>query len=136
MFIIATVIASGLVSLGQASLLIEKSREQTKADFLLSVESETLRSASWSEVETQLEAVKTFEESNRFARYGNIMSMDSNGLGNNGMTASVIADQLNSSGETGKILFHITLNWNDRSGRAHEESRVIIVTEGGFSADS
>jgi len=135
--VMALVITGGLVSIGQATLLLEKNSKQVIADFVLRNEVESLRGADWSEVTSQHETISDYLDahSSKFG-YPNFMSLDENELADMGFTAEVTSAQLNNSGETGKIIFRVLVNWSDKSGRTHEEARVMVVTEGGISAES
>jgi prepilin-type N-terminal cleavage/methylation domain-containing protein len=133
-FVMSLVITGGLVALGQATLLSEKQQEQSIADFFLRTETEQIRAKDWAEIETLSSTVQQYEEQNSGNRYPNLQTLTATELKNMNMSAEVKSDSLNSAGEVGKIIFHVTLNWSDKTGKPHEETRVIVVTEGGFSA--
>lgn len=130
------VITGGLVALGQATLISEKNSAQTMADFLLRGEIEAIRTLEWDEVSAHHSEVEAYLINNPADEYPDFLSMDENALLELGFEAGVLSSQLNAAGETGKIAYRLQLEWDDRSGKTHEESRVLIVTEGGFSADT
>lgn len=134
-FIMSVVISAGLVSLGQVNRLGEKSREQSIADFYLRAECEQLRALDWSEVETLTKRINNYQDANRGDAYSDLLSLSAERLTELNMTAATKSTALNSSGETGKNIFRVTLYWSDQSGRNHEESRLLIITEGGLSAE-
>jgi len=133
-FVMSVVISAGLMSLNQVNRLSEKSREQALADFYLRAECEQLRSLDWQEVQDLTEEINDYEESNPGVAYSALRSLTAARLSELNMTAAIKSNILSSSGETGKNIFHITLNWGDNSGGIHEESRLLIITEGGLSA--
>jgi hypothetical protein len=134
--VMALVITGGLVALGQATLLSEKSTKQVEADFILRQEVETLRSMAWSEVDALRDTIDTYEHSNPNQAYPNLQNHSKNALTALGYEAAVSASELQSSGELGRTIFKILLTWRDKSGKEHQEARVLTLTEGGFSADS
>jgi len=135
--ILALVITGGLVALGQATLLSEKSSEQVMADFLLRNEVEALRASDWPEVSGLHDTITNYLDANSSEfGYPNLTTLDKEALADEGYTAEVTSAQLNSPGETGKIIFRVLVKWEDRAGRSHEEARVMVVTEGGLSAGS
>lgn len=135
-FIMSLVITGGLSGLGQSTLLSEKSRHQSLADFVLRTEVEQLRTMDWNDVEALQGRIETYETNNTGDRYPTLQILSADDLSSMGMSSELKVAQLNSSGETGKLIFHLTLNWEDKINRAHEESRVLIITEGGISAGS
>ncbi|HKK18942.1 MAG TPA: type II secretion system protein [Opitutales bacterium] len=134
--VMALVITGGLIALGQAMLLSEKSSEQILADFVLRGEVEVLRAASWDTLSTHHDSVISYNESNPDSAYPILLTFNEGSLSDMGLEAKVHSSRLNASGEIGKIAFRIFLSWKDRSGKLHEEARVLVITEGGFSADS
>ena len=130
-FVMSVVISAGLVSLNQVNRLSEKSREQALADFYLRAACEELRALDWEEVQDLTEEIN---DSNSGIAYSGLRSLTAARLSELNMTAAIKSNTLSSSGETGKNIFHITLNWSDNSGKNHEESRLLIITEGGLSA--
>lgn len=64
------------------------------------------------------------------------MTFDEESLKDMGLEGAVTTARLSHTGEIGKLAFRILLRWEDRSGKTHEEARVMVITEGGFSADS
>jgi hypothetical protein len=135
--VMALVITGGLVSLGQASLLTEKNTKQVIADFVLRNEVESLRAADWSELANLHATVSGYLDSNSSEfGYPHFMSLNKDELFEMGFRGEVTSAQLHSSGETGKMVFRVLVNWSDRSGRSHEEARVLVITEGGISAES
>jgi type II secretory pathway pseudopilin PulG len=128
-FIMALVISGGLAALTQATTLSEKTGKQSVADFLLRAETEHLRSMHWTDVEQLSSSIN-----NSQTPYAQLQSISTTDLTAAGMDARVNAADLNSSGQVGKKIFRITLNWSDRSGKSHSESRVVVITEGGISA--
>jgi len=134
-FVFSVVISAGLVSLNQVNRLSEKSREQALADFYLRAECEQLRALDWEEVQDLTEEINDYENSNPGDAYSVLQSLTANRLSELNMTAAIKSTTLSSSGETGKNIFHITLTWSDNSGQLHEESRLLIITEGGLSAE-
>ena len=134
-FVLSVVISAGLVSLNQVNRLSEKSREQALADFYLRAECEQLRALDWEEVQDLTEEINDYENSNPGDAYSVLQSLTANRLSELNMTAAIKSTTLSSSGETGKNIFHITLTWSDNSGGNHEESRLLIITEGGLSAE-
>jgi len=134
-FVLSVVISAGLVSLNQVNRLSEKSREQALADFYLRAECEQLRALDWEEVQDLTEEINDYENSNPGDAYSVLQSLTANRLSELNMTAAIKSTTLSSSGETGKNIFHITLTWSDNSGQLHEESRLLIITEGGLSAE-
>ncbi len=133
-FVMGLVITGGLVAMGQATLLSEKGEQQSIADFFLRAEVEQLRAMDWTDIEALGTTIKTYETKNAGGRYPNLQTLDSTALSSLNMSAEVKSETLNKSGETGKKIFHITLNWEDKTGKTHTESRVLVITEGGFSA--
>lgn len=134
--VMSLVITGGLIALGQATLLSEKSTEQVQADFILRQETETLRSMSWVEIESLHAAIKTYEKSNENKAYPNLQNFNVSALTAMGINAEVTAQERQTSEEIGKSIFKINLQWTDKSGKEHNEARVLTVVEGGFSADS
>ena len=134
-FVMSVVISAGLMSLNQVNRLSEKSREQELADFYLRAECEQLRALDWEEVQDLTEEINDYENSNPGDAYSVLQSLTANRLSELNMTAAIKSTTLSSSGETGKNIFHITLTWSDNSGQLHEESRLLIITEGGLSAE-
>lgn len=134
--VMALVITGGLVALGQASLLSEKSSEQVMADFVLRGEVEALRNTSWSDLSSHHSKITAYNSSNPKKYYPSFVTYNAKSLLGLGFEAEVISAQLNNIGETGKLALRILLRWQDRSGKLHEEARVLVITEGGFSADS
>jgi hypothetical protein len=132
--IMGMVITGGLVGLGQATLLSEKSSEQATADFLLRAEVEHLRSLNWIEVQTYSNELLTYENLHGGSYYTILLSISAQQLADLNISVEIKSQALGSSGETGKIIFHLTLDWDDRTGKSHKESRVLVITEGGFSA--
>jgi hypothetical protein len=130
------VITGGLVALGQATLLSEKSTKQVEADFMLRQEIETLRSMAWSEVDALRNTIDTYEQSNPNQTYPYLQNHSKIALTAMGYEAAVSASELQTSGELGRTIFKILLTWKDKSGKAHQEARVLTLTEGGFSADN
>lgn len=135
-FVMSVVITGGLIGLTQANLLSEKASEQAMADFLLRVEAERMRSMDWSEVTTLADTIIAYEKKHNGDRYNTLQSMSDDDLSDANMTAEIKTADLNSGGIVGKQIFHVTLNWEDKTGKDHSESRVLVITEGGFSADS
>ncbi|MFP4070356.1 MAG: type IV pilus modification PilV family protein [Verrucomicrobiota bacterium] len=133
-FVMGLVIAGGLTGLGQATLLSEKSQEQAQADHILRTEVEELRGMDWSELEAFYDAVKDHQASGK-GDYPGFSTLDQSALEAMNLLARVKADALNASGENGKIIFHLSLDWSDKTGKTHAESRVLVVTEGGLSAN-
>ena len=133
-FVMSIVISAGLVSLNQVNRLSEKSREQALADFYLRAECEQLRALDWEDVQDLTEEINDYEDINPGDAYPALQSLTAARLSELNMTAAIKSSTLSSSGETGKNIFHITLNWSDNSGQLHEESRLLIITEGGLSA--
>ena len=133
-FVMSVVISAGLMSLNQVNRLSEKSREQALADFYLRAECEQLRALDWEEVQDLTEEINDYENSNSGDAYSVLRSLTADRLSELNMTAAIKSGTLSSSGETGKNIFHITLTWSDNSGQLHEESRLLIITEGGLSA--
>ncbi len=136
LFVMSLVITGGLVGLSQANLLSEKANDQALADFLLRVEIERLRSMDWAEIETLRSRITTYENTNSGQRYPSLQSITANDLAAAGMTAEVQGKVWATGTAADKNIFHITLNWQDATGRSHSESRVCVVTEGGFSAQN
>lgn len=136
LFVMSVVITGGLIGLTQANLLSEKASEQAMADFLLRVEAERMRSMSWSEVTALADTIVAYEKKNNGDRYNTLQSMSNTDLSAANITAEIKTADFKSGGTTGKQIFHVTLNWEDKTGKDHSESRVLVITEGGFSADS
>lgn len=134
--VMAFVITGGLVALGQATLLSEKSTKQVEADFILRQEIETLRNMAWSEVDALRDTIDTYEQSNPNQAYPHLQKHSKIALTAMGYEAAVSASALQSSGQLGRTIFKILITWRDKSGKAHQEARVLTLTEGGFSADS
>jgi len=134
--VMALVISGGLVALGQATVLSEKSTEQVRADFILRQEVETLRGMDWSEVEALHDKILTYEKSNFGDHYPDLLSYSSNSLDNMGVTAKVTVKERHTSGQSGKAIFKIHLSWEDKTGKEYEEARVLVIVEGGLSAGS
>lgn len=132
--VMSLVITGGLVALGQATLLSEKSTEQVLADFILRQETEALRSMTWAEIESLHDAIQTYENSNQSKAYPTLQNYSESTLTTMGINAQVTAQERHSSGEIGKTIFKINLSWKDKSGKEHNEARVLTVAEGGFSA--
>lgn len=133
--VMALVITGGLVALGQATLLSEKSSKQVEADFILRQEVETLRSMAWSEVDALRLSIGAYAQSNANKAYPNLQNHSTNALTAMGYEAAVTASELQSSGQLGRTIFKILLTWQDKSGKEHQEARILTLTEGGFSAD-
>lgn len=140
--VMALVITGGLAALGQATLLSEKSSKQVLADFVLRTEVEALRSADWDEVSSRHDQVASTQGgtsaqgSNSEVNSSGLIAFNSPSLREMGLTAEVESAELNQVNETGKIAFRILLIWEDKSGKKHEEARVLVITEGGLSADA
>lgn len=134
--VMSLVITGGLVALGQATLLSEKSTRQVQADFILRQEVETLRSMDWSEVESLHDAISSYEQSNLNQAYPTLRNYTENTLTSIGYEAEVTSRELQSGDEVGRTIFKILLSWKDKSGKEHQEARVLTIAEGGFSADS
>lgn len=134
--VMALVITGGLVALGQATLISEKNSAQTMADFLLRGEIEAIRKLGWDEVSAHHSAVEEFLGRNPANEYPNFLSLNENALLDLGFEAKVMSARLSESDEIGKIAYKLQLEWTDRSGKTHDETRVLIITEGGFSADA
>lgn len=134
--VMALVITGGLVALGQATLLSEKSQEQVHADFILRQEVESMRSMRWSEVESLHDTISVYEQANPNKAYPTLRNYTENALMGMGFAAQVTSRELQSGGELGRGIFKILLTWKDKSGKEHQESRVLTITEGGFSAGS
>jgi len=132
-FVMGLVIAGGLTGLGQATLLSGKSRSQANADFILRAEIELMRSLEWAELEALADTVDDYMNSNGGKEYPNFQTMPEAELAASGYSGKVKADALQQSGQAGKVIFHLTLEWSDRTGKTHEESRVMIFAEGGLS---
>lgn len=132
--VMALVITGGLIALGQATLISEKNSNQLLADVVLRSEIENLRASTWSEILTHHNLILKDTGGQATSSFPELISLDKKLLEDMGLSAEVRSAQLNSSGETGKIAFRILLTWADTSGRRHEEARVLVVTEGGFSA--
>ena len=132
--IMAFVITGSLVSMGQVSLLSEKSRKQAVADFYLRTQTEQLRSMEWIEVKALNDTTLAYEETNSGSHYPYLQNLSASQLTASGMSAKMKSQALNKDGETGKIIFRIAMDWADKTGKIHEESRVLIIIEGGFSA--
>jgi hypothetical protein len=135
MAVMALVITGSLVAMGQVTLLSEKSRDQAFADFYLRAETEQLRSLNWTEVKTLSSKVLAYESTHNGNYYPELQTLSPSQMTASGMSAQTKSQALNSLGETGKIIFHMTMFWADKTGKSHEESRVLIITEGGFSAN-
>lgn len=135
-FVMSLVITGGLIGLTQANLLSEKASDQAMADFLLRVEAERMRSMSWQEVTTLANTIIAYEQSHNGERYNTLQSMSSSDLSAANISAEIKTADLNSGGTIGKQIFHVTLNWEDKTGKDHSESRVLVITEGGISAGS
>jgi len=136
MTVMAMVITGGLIAIGQATLLSEKSRKQATADFFLRTETEQLRNMDWSEVKTLSNTILAYESTNNDNYYPSLQTLSIDQLTVSLMSAQIKSKVLNRDDETGKILFHMTISWVDRSGKSHEETRVLIIAEGGFSANT
>lgn len=136
MFVMALVITGGLVGLSQANLLSEKSNKQSTADFLLRVETEHLRSMNWSEIESLATTIAAYKDSSGGKPYNVLKTVSPTELSDLQITAEIKSDNYGNSANNGKKVFHLSLLWNDRTGRDHTETRVFILTEGGLSADS
>ncbi len=134
--VMSLVITGGLVALGQATLLSEKSTEQVHADFILRQEVEAIRSMDWSEIDSLHDTITSYEKSNSNKPYPTLQNYTADALTGMGYTAEVTGSELQSSDELGRSIFKILLTWKDKSGKEHQEARVLTVTEGGFSADS
>ena len=134
--VMALVITGGLIAIGQASLISEKSSAQVMADMILRGEVEAIRAASWLEVTDHQSTIETYREKSMGAGYPHLLTANADALLAEGFRAEVTAAQLNAAGQTGKRAFRISLHWEDRSGKSHEEARVLIVTEGGISAET
>jgi len=134
--VMSLVITGGLVALGQATLLSEKSSEQVYADFILRQEVESLRSMAWTEVDSLHNTIQIYENANSNKAYPTLQNYSKDDLNSMGFDAAVTARELQSSGEIGRSIFKINLTWKDKSGKEHEEARVLTITEGGFSADT
>lgn len=132
--VMALVISGGLVALGQASLISEKNSKQILADLILRTEVEALRTATWSEISDHHSKISTDGGGNSRDPYAQLISADKQSLLDRGLAAELSSAQLNNSGERGKIAFKVLLRWQDRSGKNHEEARVLVITEGGLSA--
>lgn len=133
--VMTLVITGGLVALGQATLLSEKSTEQVQADFILRQEVEGLRSMDWSEIESLHDKILAYEKSSADP-YSELINFSSSDLTDMGITAEVTAKERHSSGQSGMTIFRILLSWKDKSGKEYQEARVLTVTEGGLSAGS
>lgn len=106
------------------------------ADFVLRGEVEAMRAASWAKLADYSNSVITYNTNNPSDAYPEFMAFDEQSLKDMGLEAAVSSARLNKTGEIGKLVFRILLSWEDRSGKIHEEARVLVITEGGFSADS
>lgn len=133
--VMTLVITGGLVALGQATILSEKSTEQVRSDFILRQEVEALRSMDWSEIETLHDTILAYEKT-RAGAYSELLNYSTSELTAMGITAEVTAKELHASEESGKTIFKINLSWDDKTGREYKEARVLTVTEGGLSAGS
>ncbi len=134
--VMSLVITGGLVALGQATLLSEKSTEQVQADFILRQEAETLRSMDWSDIDNLRSTIQQHQQTSSGQAYPNLQNFTKDTLAAMGFEAEVTARALQSNGEIGRTIFKINLSWADKSGKEHEEARVLTITEGGFSADT
>lgn len=134
--VMSLVITGGLVALGQATLLSEKSSEQVRADFILRQEVESMRSMAWAEIENLHDAIESYESANPNKAYPTLRNYTENTLISMGFASEVTAAELQSGNEPGRSIFKILLTWEDKSGKEHQEARVLTITEGGFSADS
>ncbi|PXA04503.1 hypothetical protein DDZ13_04830 [Coraliomargarita sinensis] len=134
--VMALVITGGLIAIGQATLMSEKSSEQVLADFVLRSEVEALRAADWATVSSHFSTVSSYNDSNPGDSYASLLTFTEQALLDMGLEAEVTSAQLNANNETGKLGFRVLLNWEDRSGKSHAEARVLVITEGGFSADT
>lgn len=134
LFVMALVITGGMVALTQANLLSEKANDQATADFLLRVETERLRSMSWTEVEALATTIEAYESAGSGKLYNIFQSITPADLTDIDMTAEVKTDDVLPTGSRGKKIFHLTLEWKDQTNRDHSETRIIILTEGGLSA--
>lgn len=134
--VMALVITGGLVALGQATLLSEKSSDQVMADFLLRNEVEAIRASDWTTVSSHHDTISNYLGSNSSKLgYPSLKTLEEDALADKGYSAEVTSARLNSAGETGKIIFRVLVKWEDRTGRPHEEARAMVVTEGGLSAE-
>ncbi len=136
MFIMATVITAGLAGLTQSQRISSNSQSLAYANLILRAEVEEVRTMTWSEIETFYKEIKDYESSNR-KTYSTLTSKSHSDAGVRNLSTQIKAEQLSSTSdpsETGKIIFHVTVNWDDLRGKSHEESRVFVITEGGISA--
>ncbi|MGJ8639484.1 MAG: type IV pilus modification PilV family protein [Opitutaceae bacterium] len=136
MFVMSLVITGGLLGLGQANLLSEKANKQSIADFLLRVETERIRGMSWSELEALSTRIASYEKTNANKSYSVMQSISTDDLSKVGLEAALRTADMTAWNARGKKVFHLSLNWDDQTGREHVETRVIVITEGGFSASS
>lgn len=134
--VMTLVITGGLVALGQATILSEKSTEQVRSDFILRQEVETLRSMNWAEIETLHDTILAYEKTRAGANYPELLNYTTSQLTAMGITAEVSAKELHASEESGRTIFKINLSWEDKTGKGYQEARVLTVTEGGLSAGS
>lgn len=128
--VMALVITGGLIAIGQTTLISEKTTEQIQADYVLRGEVEALRELSWAEAADHHRAVQNYTA----GPYPSFISFDETSLGTMGLVAETSSARISRAGETGKLAFKILVRWDDRSGRSHEEARVLVITEGGVSA--
>jgi len=135
-FVLGLVIVGGLMGLAQSNLISEKTNYQSIADFLLRAETERLRSLDWSEVDSLATAISNFKATSGAKPFSSLLSISSDELTDLKFLAEVKCDDYGSAPGNGKKIFRITLNWTDQTGRDHEESRVVIITEGGISAET
>jgi len=133
-FVMGLVIAGTLTGLGQATLLSEKTSKQSTAGFILNKETERLRGMDWSSVRQWVAKVAAHRQANG-TDYPEFGAASQDELDAAGMSAAARAEFLHRSGETGKAIARLTLNWTDDTGAAHAESRSLVLTEGGLSAD-
>jgi prepilin-type N-terminal cleavage/methylation domain-containing protein len=133
--VMALAISAGLIALGQTTLLSEKNSRQIMADFVLRSEVEALRAAPWSTVNSRHTTIQSYQGSHSSDGYPSLMTLDKQSLQAMRLTAAVNSARLNTAGETGKLAFRVLVSWQDRSEKTHQEARVLVITEGGLSAD-
>ena len=132
-FIMATVITAGLAGLSQSQRISSKSQSLAYGNLILRAEVEEIRTMTWSEIETFYKAIKDYESANN-TTYSTLASKSSSDAGTSNLATQIKAEQLSGATEIGKIIFHVTVSWDDLGGKSREESRVFVVTEGGISA--
>lgn len=132
-FIMATVITAGLTGLSQSQQISSKSKSQALANLILRSEVEQIRTKDWPAIESFYEEIKLYEKLNE-DHYTILSSNVGSDIETINLSTAIKAEQLSTGTETGKIIFHVTVSWDDIGGKAHEESRVFVVTEGGVSA--